>query len=283
MIRLWRSLLVCVVGIAASGSMKPVEASPPESPRAERIRVAVFTGAGASRRSVANLMRVLDGFPDELAVERVGADDIRSGRLAGFDVVVHPGGSGSGQGRALGAEGREVVRRFVADGGGYLGICAGAYLASRDYKWSLGLLDAKVVDKAHWARGYGEVRLRLRAEGCRLLGAGDAVTINYHQGPLLAPADDEAIPDYRELASFASEVRRQGVPGGVMVGTTAAAAGTFGAGRVFCFSPHPEKTPGLEAWLLRSLEWTAGRRGKRLGDAAAEPAVAESSPHPNVR
>jgi hypothetical protein len=44
-----------------------------------------------------------------------------------------------------------------------------------------------------------------------------------------------------------------------MKGTTAAALGTFGRGRVFCFSPHPEKTPGLDGFVRAAVTW-AGRK-----------------------
>jgi hypothetical protein len=42
-----------------------------------------------------------------------------------------------------------------------------------------------------------------------------------------------------------------------MKGTTAIAAATFGDGRVLCFSPHPEKTPGLEYMIVRAISWAA--------------------------
>jgi putative intracellular protease/amidase len=70
------------------------------------------------------------------------ADDIRSGGLAKLDLLIQPGGSGGGQGRHLGEGGRDAIRDFVQDGGGFIGICAGAYLASADYTWSLNILDA---------------------------------------------------------------------------------------------------------------------------------------------
>ena len=45
-----------------------------------------------------------------------------------------------------------------------------------------------------------------------------------------------------------------------MKGTTAAARGVFGAGRVFCFSPHPEKTPAeTGAMLHQAVRWAAGQ------------------------
>src|SRR4051812_18762966 len=83
---------------------------------------------------------------------RVGAKDIREGVLKEMDVLVQPGGSGSKQAEALQPEGCDAIREFVKGGGGYVGICAGSYLATTDYTWSLGILNAKVVDRKHWAR-----------------------------------------------------------------------------------------------------------------------------------
>lgn len=42
-------------------------------------------------------------------------------------------------------------------------------------------------------------------------------------------------------------------------GTTAIARGTFGAGRVFCFSPHPERTPAVQRQVLKAIQWAAGK------------------------
>lgn len=60
------------------------------------------------------------------------------------DVLLFPGGSGSKQGKALGEAGRSHVRQFTREGGGVIGICAGAYLCSSHYSWSLGLMNAAV-------------------------------------------------------------------------------------------------------------------------------------------
>ena len=69
------------------------------------------------------------------------------------------------------------------------------------------------------------------------------------------------------LASYATEMRKNDAPPGVMKGTTAIARGKFGKGRVVCFSPHPEKTPGRETFLQAAVEWAAGlkRGGGREG------------------
>ena len=126
-------------------------------------KVAVYSDAGAGR-SETDLVKALKAN-SQVELHRVTAEQIRGGILNGMDVLIHPGGSGSKQGQALGPDGRDVVRSFVKEGGGFIGVCAGAYLASADYEWSLSLLDAKVIDRAHWARGTGIVTLGLSKDG----------------------------------------------------------------------------------------------------------------------
>jgi beta-aspartyl-peptidase (threonine type) len=231
-------------------------------------KVAVYSDAGAGR-SETDLVKALNAN-QLLEVHRVTAEQIRGGALTGMDVLIHPGGSGSKQGLQLGPEGREVVRSFVKEGGGFIGVCAGAYLASADYDWSLNLLDAKVIDRAHWARGTGTVRVGLSKVGQDFFECNSSTTeIYYGQGPLLAPANRPEIPDYQPLALYETEIAKNGAPMGVMKGTTAIASGEFGRGRVFCFSPHPEKTKGLENFLYRAIAWAA--------NAEEEPSAEEKS------
>lgn len=223
------------------------------------IRIAIFDDEGCGRTSAATVEQCFVGL-DEFATQRVDAADIRDGALERFDLLVHPGGSGSKQAATLGDVGRENVRRFVAEGGGYMGICAGAYLASADYTWSLHLLNAKVIDRQHWARGTGDVTIRLSPAGQRLLESEELVTVYYGQGPLLGPAGRDDLPTYETLAVFETEIAKKGAPSGVMKGTTAAAAAPYEQGRVFCFSPHPEKSAELKGFIVRAARWTAGQK-----------------------
>ncbi|MDB4555590.1 ATP-binding protein, partial [bacterium] len=107
-----------------------------------RLRVGVFDDAGASESKV---MRVLDPA-DNLVATVFGPEDVKAEVLSQFDVLIFPGGSGSAQGKAIGAKGREVIRDYVQSGGGVIGICAGAYLCSSHYQWSLNLMNAKVFN-----------------------------------------------------------------------------------------------------------------------------------------
>lgn len=229
--------------------------------KAPPIRVACLDVYGTGERGIGpkNLQRCLSESPD-FTFQTVTADDIRKNGLAKIDVLICPGGSGSRQSKTLDTDGRRAIQEFIKNGGGYIGICAGSYLASSHYPWSLGLLNAKVVDTAHWARGTGNVTLKLTDEGRRLLGSSaQSVTCIYAQGPLLAPGDGKDPPAYQVLATFDSEIAKNGAPSGVMVGTTAIASGTYGKGRVLCFSPHPEKTKGLEDFIRRAARWAATR------------------------
>jgi predicted deacylase/glutamine amidotransferase-like uncharacterized protein len=186
-------------------------------------------------------------------VRRVCASDIRAGVLDEFDVVLFPGGSGSAQANSIGEDGRDAVRAFVEAGGGYVGICAGAYLAANNYSWSLGILDANVIDSNNWARGVGNVAIEFTNEGAERVGAGAReVALHYANGPIYAPAHDAELPDFRVLAWFRGEVTKAGVAGGVMPNTPAIVVGRYGAGSVVCSSAHPELSRGCEE-LVRSL------------------------------
>jgi hypothetical protein len=131
-------------------------------------------------------------------------------------------------------------------------------LASAQYPWSLGVLDAKVIDGAHWARGEGDVKLRLSSAGQKALRLeNETCTIHFENGPLLGPGEKDDIEDYEPLATFETEMRKNDAPLGIMKGTTAIARGKFGKGRVVCFSPHPEKTPEREVLLQAAVRWAA--------------------------
>jgi hypothetical protein len=114
------------------------------------------------------------------------------------------------------------------------------------------------VDREHWARGFGDVEIALSGAGRKLLEAdGERFSIYYHQGPLLAPANHPDIGDFDSLATYETEIAKNGAPSGVMPGCTAIASGEYQKGRVICFSPHAERTKGQEQLLLRGILWAA--------------------------
>lgn len=244
------------------------QVTPPQRPPGE-LRVAVYCGAGVGSGGPVRLEGLLQADKGTLA-RLVSPEGIRAGVLGQFDVVLFPGGTGKGTAEALGEDGRRAVERFVHGGGGYLGICAGAYLATSGYEWGLKILDARTVDSKHWKRGTGKVNIEMTAAGREILGAGEGeVPIYYANGPLLGPAGREDLADYTVWSHFRQEMRKNDAPEGVMMGTPAMIAAPYGKGRVVVFSPHPEATAGLKGFVGRAVRWTAGRAVRSPGIAPA--------------
>jgi glutamine amidotransferase-like uncharacterized protein len=236
--------------------------TPAPAKRPDITRIALYDGCGVGR-SISGLARIL-GERDDIAVRHLGAVELRNGFLRDIDVVIFPGGSGSKEAYGLRKEGREAIRAFVADGGGYVGFCAGAYLASHNYTWSLKILDMDVIDRSHWKRGTGLVTIELTPEGRTLLrGKEGNLPIRYANGPLYAPAGDPDLPDATVLATFRSARAERGARPETMIGTPAIVCAAYGKGRVITSSPHPEsKESGpLNAFVVRMVLWASGKTG----------------------
>jgi hypothetical protein len=232
----------------------PVDLIADREEDSRNIRLAVFAGPG-TRKGMHHLLQEMERLPDS-AVIPVGAEEINAGALRHCNVILFPGGSGTRQGESLGAIDRREVRDFIQRGGGYVGICAGAFLATTEWPNSLKILDARNYS-TQWKRGQGVVRMELTPKGQEILGTSHIVCdVRYHNGPLLVPAERADLPDYQSLAVYRTEVSEFG-PKGAMVGAPAIVASQFGKGRVLCFSPHPDQTKGLEELVRRGVCWTA--------------------------
>ena len=222
------------------------------------LRIAIYDAPGTAG---AGIPKLHEHFHRQASIQlvRVSPADIAAGILDQFQIVIFSGGSGSAQSRSLGDAGREQVRAYINQGGGYVGICAGSYLACEGFSWGLNVLDAKTVS-SKWRRGRALVKIELTPPGHNMLGKLEHPTdIKYVNGPILAPANSADIPDFQPLAFYRSEVAENDSPKGVMINSPAVVSGNYGKGRVVCFGPHPEQTPGLESMLWRSLLWAADR------------------------
>lgn len=248
-----RPLLVCWLAVCTALLWPaPAGAADPNP-----IRVALYDDAGAAGSGVPKVREIL-GDANAFQVTIFKAPDIANA-LKDADVVIFTGGSGSKQGNAIGAAGRAEVQRFIRAGGGYVGICAGAYLACSKFTWSLGLLDAQTVSPK-WRRGVGPVEIEFTAPGATMTGLpAERRSVKYANGPIIKPAGRTDLQPYEPLAIFRTELAENDTPVGAMVDTPALVRGRFGEGRVVISSPHPEQTPGLEVTIERSVRWVARR------------------------
>jgi glutamine amidotransferase-like uncharacterized protein len=223
------------------------------------IKVAVYDDKGATGKGIPSVEAIL-GQTADIKLTRLKGADIANGGLQGYDLVMFTGGSGSAEAAGLGEKGREEVRDFVRHGGGYVGICAGAYLACSGFEWGLGVLNAKTVSPK-WRRGQGEVKIDGQAFGEKLADRA----IRYANGPIIKADVRKDLPDFEVLVTFRSELALNDTPVGVMVNSPAMVRSTFGLGRVFTSSPHPEQTAGLEPLVEQAVRWTAQSKGQAEG------------------
>ena len=224
------------------------------------IRVALYHDSGAGDGGVQNLTRIVAAMPDA-HLRIVNAADIRGGALDRADAVIFTGGRGGAQGTALGDEGRAAVQSLVDRGGGYLGICAGAYLATCRLNQYLRLVNSYHIQP--WQTGTGLVTVELTPEGRELFGDLAPIAMRYANGPLLGHEQGRApgldLPEFRTLATFIVPVEKNDKPQDHMIGKPAIATADYGNGRVLIISPHPESNPDLDWMLQRSIRWTVRR------------------------
>jgi glutamine amidotransferase-like uncharacterized protein len=226
------------------------------------IRVALYDDKGSAGKGVPCVCTEL-GKSSDFEVTKVSAKQIRDGILKNFDVVAFTGGTASGQAATLGDEGRSNVKKFVEQGGGYMGICAGAYLACNGFDWAIGVLDAKTVS-SKWQRGQGVVQIELTSEGQKLLGqTGKDFEVKYENGPIITHNKGQ-LPPFKTLAVYRSEKAEHGSPVGVMVNSPAIVTSTCGKGRVVVISPHPEQSKGAESMISAAIKLLVNKDNRLL-------------------
>jgi len=250
------SMMSTLLGEAQSGKVSA------NAQQTTDLRIALYKGAGTGGKGPSNIIRYFDATTN-VVVSEIGPSEIRAGLLRQFDAVIFAGGSASKQAETIGEKGKQEVRSFVEGGGGYVGICAGAYLASSGFSWGLRLLDARTVSPK-WERGAGDVRMELTSLGQNCLAdMPGELTVHYENGPILRPDEAPDLNDYEVLAFYRTELAENGSPKGVMKDSPAILRGTLGRGRVICFGPHPEQTPGLEHFIEAGVLWAASHNEVR--------------------
>ncbi len=222
-----------------------------------KIRVALFTDKGAHAREL--LCTNLEN-DKSLATTYITGEDICDDCLKNFDVLFFPGGSGKREALSLTPEGQKKVRLFVRDGGIYLGVCAGCYLASCARPEYLGLFPMTTVDGKHWRRGKTTLPIEFTELGMEIFGIKQArVNVIYHNGPVLQVYEQYA-DKVAPLAYFRGEVVAPGGKVGLMVNAPAIVLARYGNGLVLGISPHPEATPGLTTIELTAIQWLYNHR-----------------------
>jgi glutamine amidotransferase-like uncharacterized protein len=261
------AVMLCALGMIVMATVFDSHAAD-----SKPIRVALFDDKGSAGKGVPNVSNQLGKISD-IKLTELDGDQISNGSLKDFDVVIFTGGRAGEQATSLGEKGREEVRKFVQQGGGYVGICAGAYLACSGGNM-LGILNAKSAPK--WRRGKGMVKIEVTPLGEQSTSLPAKIQeVLYNNGPILTPDQREDLPKFETLAFYRTEMSKMGATKGAMVNTPAIVSGSCGKGRVMISGPHPEQTAGMEKFVERAVKWVAGKENPKESNASDSQSMGE--------
>lgn len=168
-------------------------------------------------------------------VQYIDANDIKNGILQKMPAAfIMPGGASRYVADKLNGAGNAAILRYVADGGRYIGICAGAYYACKTINWKNGEQTIAVKNELALFSGASQGPI---AEFCTGTDTARIVTVETNDGrelPMLYWGGGHFY-DVDESAVTVM-ARYKDITGA----NAAIISGAHGKGRWLLASPHPE-------------------------------------------
>lgn len=226
------------------------------------IRIAYMKFRHDDERSLLDFQRALPS--DAFTFDVLAPCDVQDGGLNDYDLVLVPGGNASEQAHELGRVGARAIRDYVRSGGGYLGVCAGAYLASSQEKYNHRLVNARPRAPRPGAEGDTErVQLKFTRLGAKILGiaddAGEALKeVAYTGGPIFHADYQLDLSEALTLAEFDGAFDDE--PAGAI------ALSSFGEGCACVISPHVERSESWDVALRRLVRAVARDRASNASE-----------------
>lgn len=213
------------------------------------IKVLVYRGSGSIQSCVSGVINGLHysnsknlapGYKFSVGTTRT----ITSKTLAGYDVLVIPGGT-SGLYYIKHVDGN-AIKKFVSSGHGYVGICAGAYSGSKHVD---GLYNAWGVAPHVYSKHVsheGNLLVTTSNTVSALLGSSKTLTLAHYNGPAMYSKGGSVVT----FATYAdNKIGYKGLK--AIVGDY------YGKGRTVLSGPHPELQPTNLGLLARMVLWSA--------------------------
>ena len=262
------ALLFCAAAIVCGCTTTPLNPPCPEGKNAvcasapqgaAPLKVGVYADKGPGGIGAVEWFRLVDESP-EMELHLLDGAAVRTGALDGLDLLIMPGGSSMDEFKTLGTNGVERMRAFVRNGGGYVGTCAGCCLLMDGPK--------KRARMMPWNSSGSEGHtmfptINLNAKGAKALGLKEGPHVmRYHGGPFLQPTTNVIADAHMEIwgtfdaeATFKGRINQKKK----MYGSGAVVGGTYGKGRVFVTSAHPEYFNGTLYVIEAALKSVTGR------------------------
>ncbi len=232
-------MTMIIVFISITSYMLFQLSNPVDSDRnSNNITIAIYNGPGV----IEDADIILTHFSEWAGIEYIviDDDDIKKNVLLEVDVVIMPGGDGIPYEEGLGSLGRSKIVAFVENGGGYIGICQGAYIACEYNVWmgnvgspesNLGIFPAiawgPILEIAEYPEpGWGMAAIDIVNTTHPITDlAPERMTMYYQGGCFMELTNTTSVSI---LAVYNA------------TGKIAIATCEYGQGRVFITGPHPE-------------------------------------------
>lgn len=169
-------------------------------------KIYIYTGNGAYQaRDMENCLNVF-----EIDYYRICEHDISN--IAEKSVLIVPGGMISSYLPSWGENGKRFIINFVRNGGIYIGICAGVYVAGKQYKNQTGL--AFFDENLEYSKHQSIINVKDNEGGSLSLIAKNGPNLSVIKNREVILRDDNNKPQAVKMS--------------------------FGEGQVYLFSSHPE-------------------------------------------
>ena len=234
-----------------------VSAETPAS-AAKPVKAGVYAGRGISGNGAVEWFRIVQSSP-ELEIKVLDSEMIRNGGLDGLDLLVMPGGSSPAIKRDLGTNGTARIKDFIRNGGGYVGTCAGCCLMMEeapDPSRGIGVMPFY----RSGSKGRYLIPIELNGKGAKALGINKGTYIvQYSHGPILEPSTQLVEnASFEVWGTFRTDAGKYGNQP-EMYGRAAVVGGTYGKGRVFVISCHPEFFENSRLIVEGAFRYVTGR------------------------
>lgn len=217
---------------------------------ATTIKVLIYSGTYASTNCVNGMKTALDYANANNLVPGVTftyatSTSITSAILSAYDVLAMPGGDGGKYYLGSSSISASAIKNFVSNGGGYLGICAGAYSGSyyvdgMYYGWGVAPhVRCKVVSYA------GKLPITITTAGQELLGYGGTLTLSHYNGAAMYVSNGAVV--FANYADSSTGYKNY----------AAIVGDYYGNGRSVLIGPHPELSPQNPDLLAHLIAWAA--------------------------
>jgi hypothetical protein len=252
------------------------------SRRLRYYKVGVFTGEGTSH----SWLWFVDLF------ERMGFNslsllnefNVQEGGLEGLDVLAISGGDTFAIAAALGKSGAREIRRFIENGGVYIGSCAGAYLAMNSSKSPLNLFNYTAVKITNLSKYLPQCRempykfstaygccfvfhpvresIGLHVNGKAPFASAGVLTAPLYGGPaMIAPDGAQVLAQYDAFTNKTVFLVDEALAYETLIGKAAAIRAQLGCGSIYLLGPHLEHPhyPEANGLIADAILWDAGR------------------------